>query len=119
MHPAQPPCPSVHAGQGDVAAADEGGTFWLPGGVVASFRMVGPPPAPSSSSSSTGGSSSGNGKGRAVQPPLQPRGLVLSLAWLVREGMVVYIEREYEAGGQLLEVRSGSAVKGAWAGGRM
>ena len=37
----------------------------------------------------------------------------------VRPGMVIAMEREYEAGGQLAEVRSRTAVRGGWVGGRM
>ena len=41
-------------------------------------------------------------------------------AWSqVRPGMIVAIEREYEASGQLSEVRSRTAVRGGWVGGRM
>ena len=37
----------------------------------------------------------------------------------VRPGMIIAIEREYEATGQLSEVRSRTAVRGGWVGGRM
>ena len=33
--------------------------------------------------------------------------------------MVISMQREYDATGDLMEVRSRSAVEGAWVGGRM
>lgn len=47
------------------------------------------------------------------------RGLLLSVGWEVRPGMMVGLEREYDAGGQLAEVRSRTAVRGGWVGGPM
>ncbi len=47
------------------------------------------------------------------------RGLLISFSWLVRPGMMISMQREYDACGDLMEVRSRSAVEGTWVGGRM
>ena len=47
------------------------------------------------------------------------RGLLLSVGWEVRPGMMVGLEREYDARGELAEVRSKTAVRGGWVGGPM
>eukprot|EP00879_Flechtneria_rotunda_P029684 GHRR01032123.1.p1 GENE.GHRR01032123.1~~GHRR01032123.1.p1 ORF type:complete len:450 (+),score=206.08 GHRR01032123.1:188-1351(+) len=82
-----------------------GGSFWLPGNAVATLRMV-PVPSSDPSSSKTNGSSGS-------------RGLLIGLHWLVDGGSCVFVERQYDADGQLMEVRHGTAVKGGWSGGRM
>ena len=47
------------------------------------------------------------------------RGLLISFSWLVRPGMMISMQREYDSAGELMEVRSRSAVEGTWVGGRM
>lgn len=47
------------------------------------------------------------------------RGLLISFSWLVRPGMMISMQREYDACGDLMEVRSRSAVEGTWVGGCM
>lgn len=47
------------------------------------------------------------------------RGLLISFSWLVRPGMMISMQREYDACGDLMEVRSRSALEGTWVGGRM
>ena len=47
------------------------------------------------------------------------RGVLLTFSWLVRSGMMISMQREYDAAGDLMEVRSRSAVEGSWVGGRM
>ena len=47
------------------------------------------------------------------------RGLLISFSWLVRPGMMISMQREYDSAGDLMEVRSRSAVEGTWVGGRM
>ncbi len=42
------------------------------------------------------------------------RGLLISTAFLARDGMLISMQREYDAGGSLTEVRSRSAVRGGW-----
>ena len=84
-------------------------------------------PAPTAGASSSDGAAGGSGGssgqaagGRQEQRPLQPpRGLVLSLMWLTQETTVTFVDRVYDAAGQLTEVRHGTAVKGGWSGGRM
>ncbi|KAG2451288.1 hypothetical protein HYH02_003894 [Chlamydomonas schloesseri] len=126
---------------------DEGGCYWLPGGVVVSLRMVDNyVPADSaeaaggddsgSSSEDDGGASSsasskpkkqehaasngnGNGAGAGAGAREYPRGLCLGMAWAWKEGNVSLVEREYDGYGYLRDVRLGQAVKGGWSGGRM
>ena len=40
------------------------------------------------------------------------RGIVLSVAWAPRPGAVVAVQREYDGGGDLVEVRCRAAKKG-------
>lgn len=47
------------------------------------------------------------------------RGLLLSVGWEVRPGMIVGLEREYDSQGVLAEVRTKTAVRGGWVGGPM
>lgn len=47
------------------------------------------------------------------------RGVLLTFSWLVRPGMMISMQREYDAAGDLMEVRNRSAVEGSWVGGRM
>jgi hypothetical protein len=76
---------------------------------VVTLRMV-----DNSSSGSNGSSSSGSGGGR------RHRGLLVGLHMLDGDGSsCLFVEREHAADGSLVEVRQGTAVKGAWAGGRM
>ncbi|PNW72040.1 hypothetical protein CHLRE_16g684900v5 [Chlamydomonas reinhardtii] len=125
---------------------DEGGCYWLPGGVVVSLRMVDNyVPADSAEAQGDGSSSSedesasggvgsrqerkgqehavsngnGNGSGKAAGARDYPRGLCLGMLWSWREGSVSQVEREYDGYGYLREVRLGQAVKGGWSGGRM
>ncbi|KXZ55531.1 hypothetical protein GPECTOR_2g1080 [Gonium pectorale] len=118
-------------------AGDEGGSYWLPGGVVLSLRMLdnyvpvdldsdsdgsgsdsasaGPG---SAASNGNGNGNNGNGKGPGAERTY-PRGLCISLGWLWREGSASVVEREYDGYGYLREVRLSQAVKGGWSGGRM
>jgi hypothetical protein len=128
-------------GAGADGSGDDGGSLWLPGGCVVTFRMVAAPqPAggasgggedeggsyhhSAASNGSGGGGGAGGGNGRAAKaaaagaPPLA-RGVVMSFAWLTGEGAGLVVERAYDAAGRLLEVRHASAVKGGWSGGRM
>lgn len=117
---------------GDGGGGDDGGSLWLPGGCVVTFRMVpdqqaaaGAASSNGSSSGSGSGDSGGNGKvgasslGAAVAAAPAPRGIIMSFAWLIGEGTCLTVEREYTASGALLEVRHSSAVRGGWSGGRM
>ncbi|GIL79715.1 hypothetical protein Vretifemale_9002 [Volvox reticuliferus] len=114
-------------------SGDDGGCFWLPGGIVLSLRMVDnyvpvdldldleSDGSESGSQISSNGSSyngNGNGNGNRAQRTY-PRGLCLGMGWLWREGSVSLIEREYDGYGYLREVRLAQAVKGGWSGGRM
>ena len=107
---------------------DDGGSYWLPGGIVLSLRMVdnyvptemdadsnGSGSETDSAGTSGNGAANGNGKGSRVYP----RGLCLSTSWLWREGSVSVVEREYDGYGFLREVRLAQGVKGGWSGGRM
>ncbi|KAG2435736.1 hypothetical protein HXX76_006932 [Chlamydomonas incerta] len=123
---------------------DEGGCYWLPGGVVISLRMVDnyvpadAADAQGDSSEDEGAASTagreaekragqehaasngnGNGSGHGAGPREYPRGLCLGMAWAWKEGNVSLVEREYDGYGYLREVRLGQAVKGGWSGGRM
>ncbi|GLC70769.1 hypothetical protein PLESTF_001031300 [Pleodorina starrii] len=113
-------------------SGDEGASFWLPGGVVLSLRMVdnyvpvdldSADPASQHAGRSGSGSSSnsngnGNGNGKKGQRAY-PRGLCVGMTWLWREGSVSAVEREYDGYGYLREVRLSQGVKGGWSGGRM
>ena len=98
------PCAGAEGGGGH--ESEEGGTYWLPGGVAASFRMVGAPGEPSPQQQQRG-DSAGEGEGRA-----DPRGLCMSLLWLTDVGTALAVERVYAPDGGLVEVRHSSAVKG-------
>jgi hypothetical protein len=108
-------------GGGGGGDADDGGSLWLPGGCVASFRMVPDPeaaagaPAGAAAAAAAAASSNGNGAGG----PAAPRGVILSFSWLLGEGTCLGVEREYAASGRLWEVRATSSVRGGWSGGRM
>lgn len=130
-----------------VPDSDEGsgGTYWLPGNCVITFRMEDTASANinkndatymtdgqtvSSSTSQASASSNGNGKHAAVlatTPQMLsagtaaavPRGFVMSFGWVVEEGTVMFIERQYDGQGCLMEVRQGTAVKGGYNGGQM
>lgn len=118
--------PGLGAGSEDGGASD-GGSLWLPGGCVATFRMAqqGVPAHDDDDdkgrgdgiSSSSDAKAYGNGNGSHAPTP---RGVVMSFVWLGSDGgACLTLEREYDAAGQLVEVRHGSAVKGGWSGGRM
>lgn len=107
---------------------DEGGSLWLPGGCVATFRMVSRPGGGASEHSSGGGdeawtadtgAQANNGAGGAPGWRPAPRDFVLSLSWLLGEGTCLCVERRYNGAGRLAEARSASSVKGGWSGGRM
>ncbi|GIL52540.1 hypothetical protein Vafri_8382 [Volvox africanus] len=114
-------------------SGDDGGCFWLPGGIILSLRMVDnyvpvdlnldsetDRSESGSQISSTGSRNNGNGNGNGNGAErTYPRGLCLGMGWLWREGSVSLIEREYDGYGYLREVRLGQAVKGGWSGGRM
>lgn len=89
---------------------DSGGSFWLPGGAVVSLRMV------ANSTDAGEGDSSSNNNSSSTRPH---RGLLVGLHMLDATGSCLFVEREYDAEGALLEVRQGTAVKGGWSGGRM
>lgn len=112
--------PASAAGDGDSSSSDaqldqasqdsedddSGGSFWLPGGAVVSLRMV--------------ANSSDAGEGANSSSSTKPhRGLLVGLHMLDAAGSCLFVEREYDAEGALLEVRQGTAVKGGWSGGRM
>ena len=118
--------PGLGAGNDD--EGDEGGSLWLPGGCIVSFKMVPDPDMSawdgSSSSGGGGGPSSSNGNGaRALAAgggaSAPPRGVVMSFSWLLSEGTCLGVEREYTYEGRLREVRNTSAVRGGWSGGRV
>ena len=52
-------------------------------------------------------------------PPLLRRALLVTALWSPREGTVVGLQREYDAGGDLVEVRARTAVRTDVAGGSM
>ncbi len=155
---------SISAGGED--GVEEGGSYWLPGGVVATIRMVpqqgqqqqqeqqqqeeegqqqqgdaasngassnGMPSSNGAAASSNAGngssngsrssngssSSSGSGSGVAAGSAPPPRGLVLSLVWLLDAKTALLMERSYDGEGVLLEVSQGTAVRGGWSGGQM
>ena len=54
-----------------------------------------------------------------VSPSNTGRVVLLTFSWMVRSGMVISMQREYDATGDLMEVRSRSAVEGSWVGVRM
>ncbi|KAK9909661.1 hypothetical protein WJX75_005765 [Coccomyxa subellipsoidea] len=93
-------------GRGD--PGDHGGAFWLPGNALLELRMV--PPV---SRGAAGDAQEG------METERQGRGLCISFHWLVNERTLVGLQREYSAEGMLMEVRSRTAVKGGWVGGRM
>lgn len=104
---------SSAGGDADAASAaaddDAGGSFWLPGGAVVTLRMV---------ASARGGSDNG-AAGEGSSSAASHRGLLIGLHMLDATGSCMFVEREYDGAGRLLEVRQGTAVKGGWSGGRM
>lgn len=74
--------------------AEEGGVLWLPGNVAVELVMV---------------PSQGGGR----------KGLRISSYHLLDSEQVHVLCREYSADGELVEVRSRTAVKGEWVGGPM
>ena len=55
----------------------------------------------------------------ASAPPLLRRALLVTALWSPRDGTVVGLQREYDAGGDLVEVRARTAVRTDVAGGSM
>lgn len=90
------------------AEAIDGGALWLPGNVVLELQMLPMVSRGAVADEVEGMSTSDTG-----------RGLLISFSWLVRPGMMISMQREYDACGDLMEVRSRSAVEGTWVGGRM
>ena len=84
-----------------------------------------------SSSNSDGRSSNGDSThGPSSSPPPtprrhaaptsgRPRGFSLGMTWMMPDGTAAVLDREYDAWGDLLEVRYGTAVKGDGSGGRV
>lgn len=65
------------------------------------------------------GTPASNGAGQRVDNHSKAaRGLMVGLHWLIDQGSCEFVERQYDAEGQLVEVRHGSAVLGGWCGGR-
>ncbi|EIE22064.1 hypothetical protein COCSUDRAFT_66811 [Coccomyxa subellipsoidea C-169] len=93
-------------GRGD--PGDCGGAFWLPGNALLELRMVPPVSRGRAADAQEGMETEGQG-----------RGLCVSFHWLVNERTLIGLQREYSADGLLMEVRSRTAVKGGWVGGRM
>ncbi|KAK9808796.1 hypothetical protein WJX72_003812 [[Myrmecia] bisecta] len=76
--------------------SNDGGTLWLPGQVLLQLSMS--PPV--------------EGAGRN-------RGIIISFSWMARDNMLIGVQREYDAAGELLEVRTQTAIRDGWVGGRM
>jgi hypothetical protein len=92
----------------DMEPGQDGGALWLPGSTMLELRMLPTVSRGQSADEDEGMDMAGTG-----------RGFLISFAWLVRQGMLISMQREYDAAGELLEVRSRSAVKGQWVGGSM
>lgn len=87
-------------------AGDDGGTFWLPGGCLASLTMVGVKGVGQHNSHSHGsGSSNSSGNGAVA------RSLRLGFAWLPAPDRLYSVERWYDCFGALVEVRHTTAVR--------
>ncbi|CAL8461581.1 g1112 [Coccomyxa elongata] len=93
-------------GKGDLG--DSGGAFWLPNNAVLELCMVPPVSRGAQGDAQEGMETEGTG-----------RGICISFHWLVNERTLIGLQREYSADGMLTEVRSRTAVKGGWVGGRM
>ncbi|CAL5219058.1 g818 [Coccomyxa viridis] len=87
---------------------EAGGAFWLPGNVLLELHMI-----PPTSRGSDGDAEEG------MELQAQGRGLCISFSWLINDKTLIGLQREYDADGNLLEVRSRTAILGNWAGGRM
>ncbi|KAG1666952.1 hypothetical protein FOA52_004235 [Chlamydomonas sp. UWO 241] len=86
---------------------DDGGTLWLPGGVLVTFQMV-------DMDASAGG---GRGGAAAAAAASQPRGLCMSTTWLQPgSATAMTLERFYDGGGVLRDVRFTQAVRSSLAG---
>lgn len=86
----------------------DGGALWLPGNTLLELQMLPMVSRGEVADEVEGMSTSDTG-----------RGLLISFSWLVRPGMMISMQREYDSAGDLMEVRSRSAVEGSWVGGRM
>eukprot|EP00891_Asterochloris_glomerata_P000611 jgi/Astpho2/611/Aster-04455 len=82
--------------------SEDGAAIWLPHRLMVELRMV-----PAVSRGNDGDSEEG-------MQASSSRGLLISTAFLARDGMLISMQREYDAGGSLTEVRSRSAVRGGW-----
>ena len=58
-------------------------------------------------------------EGEDSSSPLLRRALLVTALWSPRDGTVVGLQREYDAGGDLVEVRARTAVRTDVAGGSM
>jgi hypothetical protein len=125
-------------GRGGPAPGDAGGAYIVPGSLPLPFDAPAPPtplPAPGpaivelvmlppvsrgaegDAAEGMGGGDGGD-SGSGAPPPLS-RGFLISVSWAPRDGTVVGVAREYDAGGQLVEARCRSAVRVDVAGGAM
>ncbi|KAL3157302.1 hypothetical protein ABBQ38_001532 [Trebouxia sp. C0009 RCD-2024] len=86
----------------------DGGALWLPGNTLLELQMLPMVSRGEVADEVEGMSTTDTG-----------RGLLISFSWLVRPGMMISMQREYDSAGDLMEVRSRSAVEGTWVGGRM
>jgi hypothetical protein len=90
---------SLPSGRDGPTDGDDGGTLWLPGGVLVTFQMV---------------DMDGSGGGGAPHP----RGLCMSTTWLpaASSATAMTLERFYDGGGVLRDVRFTQAVRSSLAG---
>ncbi|KAL6754244.1 hypothetical protein V8C86DRAFT_371390 [Haematococcus lacustris] len=92
------------------AAQQAGGALWLPGGVVASFRMVDYALEGAGSSAQAEGEQQ-EGAGGPSRPP-GPRGLSMGMSWVLEGGdQVLGLERDYDGAGVLRGVRYVTATR--------
>ncbi|KAJ9530596.1 hypothetical protein QJQ45_014789, partial [Haematococcus lacustris] len=92
------------------AVQQAGGALWLPGGVVASFRMVDYALEGAGSSAQVEGEQQ-EGVGGPSRPP-GPRGLSMGMSWVLEGGnQVLGLERDYDGAGVLRGVRYVTATR--------
>ena len=116
---------------GSSSAGDAGGAYILPGSLPLPFDAPSAPPLPAPgpaivelvmlppvSRGAEGDAAEGMDEGGGGSGPVG-RGFLFSVSWAPRDGTVVGVAREYDAGGVLVEARCRSAVRADVAGGAM
>jgi hypothetical protein len=115
------------------SSSDEGGSLWLPGGVIVTFRMISM--EPDDGINDDDGVETTEKKGSNMKHSLlteieaggsnrveaagAARGLCFGMTWIQEEGQCLQIERFYDDQGVLREVRQMTGVKVRYKGGSM